>query len=356
MKVLFDIGHPGHVHYFRFAIKELQEKGHKVIVTARQRDIIFSLLDFYKISYINRGNGSNTRFGKLLYMLKADLLLLKTCFKKKPDLFVSFSSPYAAQTAWLLNRPHIAVNDTEHTDKIHSLFTYKFSKYVLTPSSYQNDLGEKHLKFNNIMEGIYLNSKVFKPDISIYEDLSIKTDQPYVFIRFVSWNAHHDFGHAGLDLESKRALIQVLSKKFKIFISSEDKLPEEFKEFEINIAPEKMHSVLYYASMFIGESGTMASESAYLGTPTVYINSLPLMCYLKLEQEFQLLKHFSSSNAVVDYVKKLVKEDNLKENTKLKAEEMKSTFNNATEFFSWFILNYPQTVLQLKNGNITDID
>ena len=344
MKVLFDIGHPGHVHYFRFVIKELQEKGHEVIVTARQRDIIFSLLDFYKIPYINRGNGSNTRFGKLFYMLKADMLLLKKCFNNKPDLFISFSSPYAAQTAWLLNRPHIAVNDTEHTDKIHSLFTYKFSKYVLTPSSYQNDLGKKHLKFNNIMEGIYLNEKVFTPDISIYEDLNIKQYQPFVFIRFVSWNAHHDFGHSGLNLESKRRLIQILSRKYIIFISSEDKMPEEFKSLEIRIAPEKMHSVLYYASLFVGESGTMASESAYLGTPSVYINSLPLMCYLKLEQKYNLLKHFSSSEGVVEYVKEIIKDEELKDNAKFNSTVMKKSFINANNFFSDLIINFPKSI------------
>lgn len=355
MKILFDIGHPGHVHYFRFAIKELQEQGHEVVVTARERDIIFSLLKHYQIPYINRGNGSNSRIGKLLYMLKADLQLLRLCIRKKPDVFISFSSPYAAQTAYLLGRPHIAINDTEHTDKIHSLFTYRFSKWVLTPESYQHDLGKKHLRFKNIMEGIYLNENVFVPDSSIYTDLNIAPEQPFVFIRFVSWNAHHDFGQSGIDLDSKRKLIEILSKKYKILISSEDELPEEFKPYEINISPEKMHSVLYYASLFIGESGTMASESAFLGTPTVYVNSLPLMCYLKLEQEHGLLKHFPSSEGVLDYVKELIEVKDLKKQAQEKAAKMKENFINPTDFLIWFIQNYPDSAtLMQKTPNYQD--
>lgn len=340
MKVLFDIGHPGHVHYFRIIIKELEKLGHEVVVTARERDIIFSLLDYYQISYVNRGSGSDTRSGKLWYMLKADLKLIRLCFGKRPDVFISFSSPYAAQSAYLLRRPHIAINDTEHTDKIHSIFTYRFSEKIITPESYQNELGKKHFKFNNIMEGVYLNEKVFTPDINIYKDLNIPQGTPFVLMRFVSWNAHHDFGQSGIDLNTKRTLIKVLNEKYKVFISSEDELPEEFKEYQIRIKPEKMHSVLNFASLFIGESGTMASECAYLGTPAIYVNSLPLMCYLKLEQDFGILKHFKSSKNVIEYVKKIIHVENLKEETKIKAIEMKKDFINPVEYFTAFIKNY----------------
>ena len=114
--------------------------------------------------------------------------------------------------------------------------------------------------------------------------------------------AHHDVGHHGLNSETKSELINVLKSRFKIFISSEGDLPEEFIPYKINISPEKMHDVLAGASIFVGESATMASESALLGTKAVYINSLPLMGYLNLEQESGLLKHFDSSEGVTDYL------------------------------------------------------
>ena len=30
MKILIDIGHPGHVHFFKHAVWELQKRGHEV--------------------------------------------------------------------------------------------------------------------------------------------------------------------------------------------------------------------------------------------------------------------------------------------------------------------------------------
>ena len=51
MKILIDIGHPGHVHYFKNLIIGLQDNNHQVIVTARNRGIIFSLLKKNNIKF-----------------------------------------------------------------------------------------------------------------------------------------------------------------------------------------------------------------------------------------------------------------------------------------------------------------
>lgn len=72
MTILIDIGHPDHVHYFRNTIKNLESKGHTIIITARDKGVIRYLLDFYNLPYINIGVGKNSRVGELLYMIKAD--------------------------------------------------------------------------------------------------------------------------------------------------------------------------------------------------------------------------------------------------------------------------------------------
>jgi predicted glycosyltransferase len=350
MKILIDIGHPAHVHYFRNMIAIMSKKGHEFIVIARERDVIFSLLNFYQIDYICRGKGRASKFGKLLYMLKADYMLLRLSLKLKPDLFLSFSSPYAAQVAKLTNKPHIALNDTEHTDKSHAVFTYPFSEIVLTPNSYQNDLGTKHIRFNGIMEALYLQKKYFTPNPDIYKMLGLETNEKYILLRFVSWKAHHDYGQSGLTHSTLKRIIQLLETKYRVFISSEKELEPEFEKYRLEISPETMHDVLNYAELFIGESGTMASESAYLGTHAVYTNSLPLMCYLKQEQVFGLLKHFESSKSVLKYVQELIKSKNLKTEAKRKSEMMKKDFIDATAFLTWFIENYPKSAAIMKEN------
>jgi hypothetical protein len=37
LKILIDIGHPAHVHFFRNAIRVLEGRGHDVKVTARDK-------------------------------------------------------------------------------------------------------------------------------------------------------------------------------------------------------------------------------------------------------------------------------------------------------------------------------
>ena len=338
MNILFDIGHPAHVHYFKNLIINLKKYGHEITVVARNREIIFELLEYYKIPFISRGKGSNSIIGKLFYMIIADLIIISTAIKSKSKLFISFSSPYAAQSSFFLNKKHISINDTEHTDKIHKLFTYRFSKFILTPKSYLNNLGSKQYRFKNIMEGFYLNDKVFKPDNSIFNDLKIKRNQKFVFIRFVSWDAHHDLGQSGISIDVIKKIINLLlNKNFKVFISSEENIPKSLLNYKINIKPNKIHSVLYYSSLFIGESATMASECAYLGVPAIYVNSLPLMGYLGLAQEFNILKHFKNNKGLIDYVNTLINSDKINEKAKFNSAKMKSDFSDPNQFLKNFI-------------------
>ena len=47
MRVLIDIGHPAHVHFFRRPIEILREHGHEILITSRLKEIAGDLLDAY---------------------------------------------------------------------------------------------------------------------------------------------------------------------------------------------------------------------------------------------------------------------------------------------------------------------
>ena len=51
MRIIINIGHPGHVHFYRNAILALEERGHEVLVTARAKDITYKLLGIYDIPH-----------------------------------------------------------------------------------------------------------------------------------------------------------------------------------------------------------------------------------------------------------------------------------------------------------------
>ena len=94
-------------------------------------------------------------------------------------------------------------------------------------------------------------------------------------MRFVKWDAWHDTQLVGgFSLEQKRELIKRLSKHLRVFISSESELPADLEPYRIQIPIERMHDVQAAATLFVGESATMASESVCLGTPAIYIDEV----------------------------------------------------------------------------------
>ena len=44
MRILIDIGHPAHVHLFKNFAWQMQEKGHKVLFTCREKEFEIDLL------------------------------------------------------------------------------------------------------------------------------------------------------------------------------------------------------------------------------------------------------------------------------------------------------------------------
>jgi uncharacterized protein len=347
MRIFFDINHPAHVHYSRNIIKILEERGHVVQVVSRDRNPCFDLLRYYNIPFKSRGKGSNSLFGKMAYIPIGDFRVFKYAKKFNPDILVCFMSPYAAHVGKLLSKPSVVIDDTEHA-KLHDRTTYPFASHIITPVSFYRDLGPKQLRFNGFLELNYLLPNRFTPDTSVLAESGISPGEKFIIIRLVAWGGHHDRGQKGLGIKSQRELVETLARNYKVLISSEGTLPEEFSKYRLNTNPEKIHSLLAFATYFIGESGTMAAECAVLGTPSIYINSLPLMGYLQEASKNGLLFHFQNDdnivNKVIDIIRKKPVKELYSENLKAHTEDKIDT----TNFFVWFLENYPESVNILR--------
>ena len=46
------------------------------------------------------------------------------------------------------------------------------------------------------------------------------------------------------------------------------------RDVSLSVAPERIHDLLYRADLFVGESATMATESAVLGTPAILVSTI----------------------------------------------------------------------------------
>jgi len=348
MKILIDIGHPGHVHYFKNFYKIMKSKAHDFLFISRDKEVSFALLNHYNIPYISRGKGKKSFLGKLIYMLYADFIILKSALKFKPDLFLSFGSPYAAQISFLTNKPNIVIDDTE-VGKFEQFFYKLFSKVILTPSSFYKNFGEKQVRFDGFMELCYLHSSFFTPDNSVLNKYNLSKSESYSLIRFVSWDASHDRNETGLTYSQKKNIIKTCLKYGKVIISSEGKLPKEFQKYELKIMPEDLHQLLSFASLYVGEGATTASECAMLGTPSIYINSIDAGT-IREQQKYGLLTHFKNGKNVDQFIDQLLKNIELNKEYELGREKMLNEKINLTPFLVWFVENYPESLTIMKEN------
>ncbi len=299
MTILFDINHPAHVHYFKNCIKSLKKSGHNIIVVSRNKEFEHELLDSLNIDFISRGKGAESLIGKFLYHIYAVFFLLKLIKQNKIDLIVSFMHPYAAQGAWLAGKPSLVFSDTEKAT-LHHLFTLPFATEIHSPFTFQKNLGQKHTKFKSFMELAYLNKKNFKPDSQILDSLGLSERDRYIIVRFVSRKSIHDRSDSGISEANKIKIVRRLSEHRKVFVSSEIELPKILKQYELRIDKVKIHQVLYHADLVFGESATMASESAMLGTPAVYIDNEGRGYTDFLEKEYKIVFNFKEDSHEID--------------------------------------------------------
>ena len=350
MRILIDIGHPAHVHLFKNFAWKMQEKGHKILFTCRDREFLLRLLQVYGFIYENFGRHYKSIGGKIQGLIKNELQMFNTAIQFKPDLFLSHGSAIAAFTSFLLHKPHISFEDTFNMEQVRLYLP--FTDVVLTGDYPHPSLGRKEIKYPGYHELAYLHPNVFTPNENVLKELGVEKNEKYALIRFVAWNATHDIGHRGFSKEKKIKLVTELSKYIKVFISSEGDLPEELKEYQIKIKPENMHNALYYAQLLVGESATMASECAMVGTPAIYINNSHFGS-LDSQAEYGLVHLFSEDELAQEHaIQKaieIVSKPDIKNEYRERAQKMLENKIDVTSFMIWFVENYPESVKEVKS-------
>lgn len=354
MKVLVDIGHPAHVHLFKNVALEMMEKGHKFLFTCREKEFEIELLRSNGFIYQTFGKKKTGVAGKLYGLALFNLKMVNTAITFKPDLFLSHGSIYAAHASFFLRKPHIALEDTFNFEQVRLYLP--FTKYVIT-ADYKHPLSNhpKNISVNGYHETAYLHPSRFQPNPSVLKEAGLNADEPFVILRFVSWNATHDFGHSGISLNRKREAIKEFSKYARVFISSENPLPDEFQKYHLKIAPHKIHDLMSYASLLWAESFTMPAECSILGTPSIVMHNTTSYYLKEQEEKYNLCYIFSESDddqrKAIEKGIELLKMGNLKKIWKERRDRMLTQKIDLSNFLIWFIENYPASVADTQNMN-----
>jgi len=335
MKVLIDIGHPGHVHLFKNLAHILLKKGHSVLFTVREKEHEIDLLKSENLPFTCIGKHFISRAGKAWGLIYYNLKILLISFRFKPDMYLSHGSVYTLLSAFLSRKPNYSLEDTGNHEQVRLYLP--FTKAVITSTSFPYRYGAKQVFYNGFHELAYLHPDHFSPDPSVREELGLTEKDQYFILRFVAWNASHDRNHSGLTPEQKNAIIELLALKGHVYISSEAQLPTQMESLRFPLRPERMHHALAFATLFVGEGATMASESAILGTAAILVNTIRGGILEEQEKEYGLVTCFSGFDGVMEKISELLDDPLLKSVTKSKSERLIHDKTDLTEFLVRFL-------------------
>ncbi len=309
-RVILDINHPAHVHFFKNLYWTLISDGYEVLCIASKKPLVYELLESYSIPYKKLGSYGKTLYNKVINLLRLDLKFLRLALVFKPDIILGIGSFRGAHIGWLLNKTSLIFTDTDNAKLQIYLFRY-FATRIYTPLNFKLKLGNSHIRYEGFHELAYLHPHYFHPDKKVLEHLNVRRGDIFVLIRFVAWDATHDRGKGITDANKIRA-VKEFSKFGRVFITSEAQVPIALQEYLIKIPPILIHSAINFSALVFGESATMASEAAVLGVPSIFIDDFG-RCYTdELQERYGIVYNFkqdekSQSAAIRQGVKILSK-------------------------------------------------
>lgn len=339
MKILVDLYHPAHLHLFRNAMKILEERGHTIIWVTRDKDITVQLLQEYKLPFKILTKAKKGLWNMFWELVIHDYKVWYEAIKNDVDLMVGTSVSITHAALFCKAKSWVFEEDDAKQAKLMTYLSYPFASKIITPDflAHENH-GKKHITYPSYHELAYLHPNNYQPNPDILDELGLKEGEKYFIMRFVSLNASHDFGVQGLSLENKKVLLHKLLQHGKVFITSEAELDEEFEPYRLRMAPHRIHDLLAYCTLCIGDSQTMAIEAAVLGVPALRCNSFvgELSLLKELDDTYGLTFGFlpDEGEALLSKIDTLLADPKLKE---LWQEKLKIFLNDKIDMTEWLV-------------------
>jgi hypothetical protein len=283
--------------------------------------------------------------GKAQTVLHQDAQLLR--FVRRNHIDIGLSSGIVLGHVALLTRMKAFMfdDDDDAAEPLVVKYGHPMSNVVFTPQCIHRKT--KHaVYYAGTHELAYLHPDRFTPDPEVLQHAGIVEGERFFIVRFVAMKGHHDMGQAGLSMEQKQSLIDLLKPHGRVIITSERAIEPEFEPYRLPVPPEEIHSLMAYCSMFVGDSQTMTSEAAILGVPALKCNTFAgrLSVPNELEQRYGLCYSYQPAdfNRLHSRIEQLLAKDpqELRQEWLEKRKRFLEEQMDVTAFFTEFIDNF----------------
>ncbi|MFQ6095631.1 MAG: DUF354 domain-containing protein [Candidatus Bathyarchaeia archaeon] len=347
MRFVIDILTPKQCMFLSKLCESLERRGHQVFKTTRRYREVVELLRRKGIDAAVVGrHGGGTLIGKLRANVQRTLGLMRVVDELKPDMAISFSSPEMARVAFGLGIPHVCISDSPHAEAVSKL-TVPLSKVLFTPMVIPKRLWVRYgissqdiLQYNALDAWAWL--KDFKPDAKVLEELHLDVSKPILTFRTEETFAAYLLGKtkgASIVPVVERLIEDggdyqiVIIPRYKGQIRS---LKKAFKE-RVTVCESVIDgpSLLFYTTIFIGAGGTMSTEAALLGVPTLscYPGS-PFMIEKYLIKKGLIIRENDPGNLIKRILNMLKRVDLVKGSRAERAQRLVEGFEDPISFIT----------------------
>jgi hypothetical protein len=303
-KIWIDLDNSPHVPFFVPIIEELKQRGHKILLTARDNAQVLGLVDYYHLDCKRFGHhyGKNKLF-KVLGIGTRALQLAPLILREKPDLALSHGSRTQIVLTSLLGIPSIIIFDYEYANQGIAGFR---PKWVMVPEVISDSLiktDHSHvLRYPGIKEDVYVPR--FRPDPEIRQRLGLDKNDLVVTVRPPASDAHY---HNPMSDVLFRFVVEFLSQNEAVrmvllprndrqAISLRREWSELFSSGKIRIPEQVMDglNLMWFSDLVISGGGTMNREAAALGVPvySIFCGKIGAVDqYLAAQGRLTLLEH-----------------------------------------------------------------
>ncbi|HEY1262127.1 MAG TPA: DUF354 domain-containing protein [Terriglobales bacterium] len=282
-KIWIDLENSPHVPFFKPIIAELEARGHKVLLTARDCFQVCDLADMFHMKYkrIGRHYGKN-KLAKVTGLGIRILQMTPSTLREKPDLALSHGSRSLFLLSSALKIPTLTIFDYEHSKWL-GIFkpTWVMAPEII-PAESVCAVGipqDRLLRYPGIKEDVYAPS--FQPDPSLRQKLGIEANALMITMRPPATEAHYHNPESEILQDAvfqmiaqcPQARMVVVPRTPKQGAELRQQWPQLFANGQVMIPEQVVDGLdlIWASDLVISGGGTMNREAAALGVPVYSI-------------------------------------------------------------------------------------